>query len=184
MQDLPKWSRFGGDSTNLQKKCVCDDITGFDSQLPHIMKTGYKEMLRNRLPVYVDLALRWCHVKELWINHVYDSQINIYANKQERYNATRIVLGLSSKERVFKFEDSIDWVWISEEEKERIQPAIGWINFFKATFPYIENKWKVNLSLGKSEQDFIEELSSGYLKTVNDSIKNKLAVFITNYLKK
>jgi hypothetical protein len=148
------------------------------------MKTGYKEMLRDRLPDYVDLALKWCRVKELWINHVYNSQINIYADKPERYNATRIVLGLSSKERIFKFEESIDWVWASEEEKARMRPAIGWINFFKTIFPYIENKWKVNLSLGKTEQEFIDELSSGYLKTVNESVRNKLAVFITNYLKK
>ena len=148
------------------------------------MKTGYKEMLRNRLPDYVDLALKWCRVKELWINLVYNSQINILVDKQDRYNTTRIILGLSSKSRVFDFEDSIDWTWISEEERARMRPAIGWINFFKVNFPYIENKWKVNLSLGKTEQEFIDELSSGYLKTVNDSIRNKLAVFITNYLKK
>lgn len=148
------------------------------------MKTGYKEMLRNRLPDYVDLALKWCRVKELWINLVYNSQINILVNKQDRYNTTRIILGLSSKSRVFDFEDSIDWTWISEEERARMRPAVGWINFFKVNFPYIENKWKVNLSLGKTEQEFIDELSSGYLKTVNDSIRNKLAVFITNYLKK
>jgi hypothetical protein len=148
------------------------------------MKTGYKEMLRNRLPDYVDLALKWCRVKELWINLVYNSQINILVNKQDRYNTTRIILGLSSKSRVFDFEDSIDWTWISEEERARMRPAVGWINFFKVNFPYIENKWKVNLSLGKTEQEFIEELSSGYLKTVNDSVRNKLAVFITNYLKK
>lgn len=148
------------------------------------MKTGYREMLRNRLPDYVDLALKWCKVKELWINLVYTSQINIYADKQERYNATRIVLGLSSKERIFKFEDSVDWVWISEEEKERMKPAIGWVNFFKYYFPYIENAWKINLSLGKTEQEFINELSSVYLKTVSESIKEKLAEFITNYLKK
>lgn len=148
------------------------------------MKTGYKEMLRDRLPVYVDIALKWCHVKELWINHVYNSQINIYADKLERYNATHIVLGLSSKERIFKFEESIDWVWASEEEKERMRPAIGWVNFFKYYFPYIENAWKINLSLGKTEQEFIQELSSGYLKNVSESIKDKLAKFITNYLKK
>lgn len=148
------------------------------------MKTGYKEMLRDRLPVYVDIALKWCHVKELWINHVYNSQINIYADKQERYNATRIVLGLSSKERIFKFEESIDWAWASEEEKERMRPAIGWVNFFKHYFPYIENAWEINLSLGKTEQEFIQELSSGYLKNVSKSIKDKLAKFITNYLKK
>ena len=141
-------------------------------------------MLRNRLPDYVDLALKWCRVKELWINLVYNSQINILVDKQDRYNTTRIILGLSSKSRVFDFEDSIDWTWISEEERARMRPAIGWINFFKVNFPYIENKWKVNLSLGKTEQEFIDELSSGYLKTVNDSIRNKLAVFITNYLKK
>ena len=128
-------------------------------------------MLRDRLPVYVDIALKWCHVKELWINHVYNSQINIYTDKPERYNATRIVLGLSSKERIFKFEESI-------------RPAIGWVNFFKYYFPYIDNTWKINLSLGKTEQEFIQELSSGYLKNVSESIKDKLAKFITNYLKK
>ena len=102
-------------------------------------------MLRNRLPDYVDLALKWCKVKELWINHVYDSQINIYADKQERYNATRIALGLSSKERIFKFEDSIDWVWISEEEKERfaeILEDISLKNIIK-TITIIEDRLKV-----------------------------------------
>lgn len=184
MQNLPKWFRFGRDR-KINTDIFYSTLTvGSIPTSPTIMKTGYKEMLRNRLPDYVDLALKWCKVKELWINHVYDSQINIYADKQERYNATRIILGLSSKERVFKFEDSIDWVWITEEEKARIRPVIGWINFFKTIFPYIENKWKVNLSLGKTEQEFIDELSSGYLKTVNDSVRNKLAVFITNYLKK
>ncbi len=39
-------------------------------------------------------------LKELWINHVYNSQISIYADKQERYNATRIVLGLSSTKNI------------------------------------------------------------------------------------
>ena len=75
-------------------------------------------MLRNRLPDYVDLALKWCKVKELWINHVYNSQINIYADKQERYNATRITLGLSSKERIFKFEDSIGGFGFLKKKKK------------------------------------------------------------------
>ena len=148
------------------------------------MKTGYKEMLRNRLPVYADIALKWCRVKELWLNHVYNSQINLFSDKQDRYNATRIVLGLSSKERVFKFEDSVDWSWITEEERSRLKPVIGWINFFKHYFPFIENTWKINLSLGRTEKEFIEELSSSYLRTVSEPTRSKLAVFIVNYLKK
>ena len=98
--------------------------------------------------------------------------------------ATRIVLGLSSKERVFKFEDSVDWSWITEEERNRLKPVIGWINFFKHYFPFIENAWKINLSLGRTEKEFIEELSSSYLRTVSEPTKSKLAVFIVNYLKK
>ena len=77
-------------------------------------------MLRNRLPVYADIALKWCRVKEFWLNHVYNSQINLFSDKQDRYNATRIVLGLSSKERVFKFEDSVDWSWITEEDLNQL----------------------------------------------------------------
>ena len=53
--------------------------------------TSYKEMLRDRVPLFVDLALKWCKAKEIWINHVYNNFINIYVDKDQRYHATSVL---------------------------------------------------------------------------------------------
>lgn len=152
---------------------------------PTMGKTGYKEMLRNRIPVYVDIALKWCHSKERWLNLVYNTQINIFVDKQERYNAIRIVLGLSSKNRSFDFEQSLDWEYLSEDDKLILNPVKGWISWFKNYFLYLDNKYKTNLSLGMTDEETIEEWcsDSGLLKTVDTSIRRKLATFVLNYLK-
>ena len=58
-------------------------------------------MLRDRVPFVVNLALKWCSAKGNWVDHVYDSQISIYATKEDRYDATRHVLGLKKHNREF-----------------------------------------------------------------------------------
>lgn len=37
--------------------------------------TGYKGMLRDRMPLNLDFALRWCKAKDKWINLVYEEYI-------------------------------------------------------------------------------------------------------------
>ena len=57
-------------------------------------KQGYREILRDRCPKIVNYALKWQKAKDAWIEHVYRNFIGIYVNKDDRNNATRIVLGL------------------------------------------------------------------------------------------
>ena len=72
-------------------------------------KPGYREMLRDRCPKVVNYALKWCKAKEKWIDHVYFNFIKIYAEKDQRNNATRIALGISEgNQYTFDFEKTID----------------------------------------------------------------------------
>ena len=60
----------------------------------NMSNTGYKAMLRDRIPLVANLALLWTNSKTAWVNHVYKHFISIYADNEERKNATRILLGL------------------------------------------------------------------------------------------
>lgn len=102
------------------------------------MNTSYKNMLRDRCPAVIDLALRWCKAKTKWLDHVYQHFINIYVLKEERYEATRIILGISGKYRNFNFEKTIDWDNIDSEEEEYWKTILGWVNWFRNRHAAIE----------------------------------------------
>lgn len=95
-------------------------------------------MLRDRCPAVIDLALRWCKAKTKWLDHVYQHFINIYVLKEERYEATRIILGISGKYRNFDFEKTIDWDNIDNEEEEYWKTILGWVNWFRNRHAAIE----------------------------------------------
>ena len=65
--------------------------------------SGYKGMLRNRLPTLVNYALKWQKAKERWIDHVYKNFISIYTDKEERKQVTYLIC----KEE--DFVKTIDW---------------------------------------------------------------------------
>lgn len=106
---------------------------------------GYKAMLRDRMPLTLDLALRWCKAKQRWIDYVYDKFVKKYPKerrgvivktllgirqqykRQDIYDHMRYVkLDLSvsmnqvnniPKNALFmSFEDTIDWEELSKEE--------------------------------------------------------------------
>jgi len=147
-------------------------------------RTGFKEMLRDRIPVYADIALKWCKTKERWINIVYRDTISVFADKNDRYNITKTVLGLKSKDKIFNFDDTIYWDALSEEEREILKVTSSWVKWFKYYFIFIENEYKVDLSLGYSKERIISELCSGLLKKIDSSVREDLAIFIIKYLKK
>jgi hypothetical protein len=147
-------------------------------------RTGFKEMLRDRIPVYADIALKWCKSKERWINIVYRDTINVFADKNDRYDITKTVLGLKSKDKIFNFDDTIYWDALSEEERKILKVASSWVNWFKYYFIFIENEYKVDLLSGCNEERIISELCSGLLKKIDSSIREDLAIFIIKYLKK
>lgn len=147
-------------------------------------RTGFKEMLRDRIPVYADIALKWCKTKERWINIVYRDTISVFADKNDRYDITKTVLGLKSKDKMFNFDDTVYWDALSEDEYKILKVASSWVKWFKYYFAFIENEYKIDLSLGYSEEKIISELCSGLLKKIDSSIREDLAIFIIKYLKK
>lgn len=147
-------------------------------------RTGFKEMLRDRMPVYADIALKWCKTKERWINIVYRDTISVFADKNDRYDITKTILGLKSKDKMFNFDDTVYWDALSEDEHKILKVASSWVKWFKYYFIFIENEYKVDLSLGYSEEKIISNLCSGLLKKIDSSIREDLAIFIIKYLKK
>lgn len=126
-------------------------------------KTGYKEMLRDRCPAVVDCALKWQKAKERWIEHAYTRFICIYLDSKERYNATRIILGLSKKNRNFEFDKSVDWDNLSYEEKVYWKRVSLWVNWFQENYAYIENAYETSRKVGKDEYNIKVELIRDYL---------------------
>ena len=147
-------------------------------------RTRFKEMLRDRIPVYADIALKWCKTKERWINIVYRDTVSIFADKNDRYDITKTILGLKSKDKMFNFDDTVYWDALSEDEHKILKVASSWVKWFKYYFIFIENGYKVDLSLGYSEERIISELCSGLLKKIDSSVREDLAIFIIKYLKK
>lgn len=106
---------------------------------------GYKGMLRDRMPLMLDLALRWCKAKQRWIDYVYDKFVKKYPKerrgvivktllgikqqykRQDIYDHMRYVkLDLSvsmdqvnsipKSELFMSFRDTLDWEELSKEE--------------------------------------------------------------------
>jgi hypothetical protein len=106
--------------------------------------TGYKAMIRDRMPLMLDLALKWCKAKERWINYVYDNIVRKYPEnkrsivvkqilgikqrwkRQEIYDTFRYVEfkpvtktqvdNIPKSELYMKFSDTIDWAVLSKED--------------------------------------------------------------------
>lgn len=139
-------------------------------------------MLRDRVPLFVDLALKWCKAKEIWINHVYNNFINIYVEKDQRYHATRIVLGISSKYRNFDFNKTIAWDNLTNEEKESWESVETWVNWFSIYGQTIIDKYKEILSSCKTEADAIFYIVNEVIITKDKVAAYKLVKFIINSL--
>lgn len=109
-------------------------------------KNGYKGMLKDRMPLMLDLALRLCKAKERWINYVYDNIVSRYPRerrsiivkqllgvkqkwkRQEIYDTLRYVEfkpvtkeqvdNIPKSELYMKFSDTINWEKLSEEDPD------------------------------------------------------------------
>lgn len=117
--------------------------------------TGYRQMLRDRLPRYVSDALKWCKAKEAWLDHVYKNFIWLYKDNKERLAETRRVLGYhddTKLPREFKFEDTIDWKNLIDAKNVKQQDlttdhaqywlnVYRWVSWFTKTVPNIEDDY-------------------------------------------
>ena len=140
--------------------------------------TGYKGMLRDRLPKVVDYALKWQKAKERWIDHTYNRFIGIFSNNEERKKATRIVLCLKytkvgqgrkahiKEEQLFEFDKSIDWDNLTDEETVYWKRISSWVDWFRKRYAYAENAYRNSRIVGKSDHDIRVELIVGYLSAL------------------
>ena len=126
-------------------------------------QTGYKGMLRDRCPKVVDYALKWCKAKERWIEHTYNRFIKIYANKDNRNNATRIVLGIGKKHKEFDFDKSIDWDNITQEEKDYWSRVSSWVTWFRTYYAYVEQTYRFSKNSGKDMFSIKVDIINSYL---------------------
>ena len=144
--------------------------------------TSYKTMLRDRVPLLVDLALKWCKAKECWINHVYDNFINIYTDKDQRYEATRILLGISSKYRTFDFSKTILWESLTNEETKTWEKVTDWVKWFQNEATIIKDEYDKNKNI-YDYSHLIEYLADNFVITNDKNTAYKLVEFIINSYK-
>ena len=54
---------------------------------------GYKNALRDRMPEYMDIALRWCKAKNRYIDYIYERYIK-KENPKRKLDTIKIMYGL------------------------------------------------------------------------------------------
>lgn len=139
--------------------------------------TSYRSMLRDRVPMVVDAALKWCKAKECWVNHVYDKFVNIYADKEERYHATRIALGISGKYHNFDFHKTIFWEDLNKEETENWESVEEWVYWFQQHAKDIKKEYDNKKNM--YTRDEVEMyLTDKFLSTEDEETAYKLIKFI------
>lgn len=146
--------------------------------------TSYREMLRDRLPSTIGLALIWCRAKERWLDHVYYSFINIYKDQSERYNATKVVLGMKKGKVHLDFHKTIDWDNLTEEETLYWTRVEHWVNWFRKQMLYIEQTYSMYSKRGWPKENIIRRIQDEHLVGYDRKIGEKLATFLYNNLSK
>ena len=94
---------------------------------------GYKQMLRDRMPSVLDLALRWCKAKNRWINYVYDNTIK-KSPIEKRSNAVKVILGIKQQYKRQEIYDQIKYselVPITREQVDAIPKSELYMKFSK-----------------------------------------------------
>lgn len=71
---------------------------------------GYRQMLRDRMPKILSLALMWCKAKERWIEYVYNNKVKKY-DKEKRSLIVKQLLGIK---QLYKRQEIYDTLRYSE----------------------------------------------------------------------
>ena len=90
-------------------------------QVDHNMKRkGYREMLRDRMPLVLSLTLKWCKAKEKWLSYVYDHHIKP-VEKNKRALCVKQCLGLKPK---YTTNDLHAYLWQAGVSHKRINAFV------------------------------------------------------------
>lgn len=155
-------------------------------------KSSYREMLRNRVPMSADMALKWCKAKDKWIEHTYKAFIHVFADKSERYKVTCILLGIKGRGRKFVFDRTIDWEGLNKEEYNLWKRVSSWQAWLSKNLIDIEDDYKHAIRMGRLDSfpvEFIKKYMKASMPKPGDkNYQQKLqridifTTFVTNYL--
>lgn len=143
---------------------------------------GYKGMLRDRLPKTVDIALKWCKAKERWINHTYDNFIGIFSENKEKDNATKVILGISTRYKSFDFHKTIMWDNMTDLEISYWKNVESWVNWFRTNYIYIQNEVNNSLILGVEINVIKQKIKKNFLSQLNEEWQDKLCNYLISTL--
>lgn len=128
------------------------------------MNTGYREMLRDRLPKMTNYALKYFKCKEKWLTHVYKSWIWIYPKKDMRDAATRELLKLDKRGKAhFRFEDTILWDDLSVKEAKYWKKVSSCVSWFRKEHAKVENEYATSKTVGKELRDIKYDIMIRYI---------------------
>lgn len=121
-------------------------------------------MLRDRCPRVVNYALKWQKAKDAWINHVYKNFIGIYIDKDQRNNATHVVLGIEKGNiKNFDFYKTIDWDNLTPSGIKYWERVNSWVKWFMKNYSYVENTYDISKKKGKDYFDIQIEIIQTHL---------------------
>lgn len=95
--------------------------------------SGYKQMLRDRMPEMLNYALTYCKAKSRWIDYVYDNLIKKYSER-DRSTAVKVVLGVKQMYKRKELYDKIRYnmfkpTKITKEEVDAVPKSELYMSF-------------------------------------------------------
>lgn len=161
---------------------------------------GYRQMLRDKMPSMMDLALRYCKAKADWIEHCYNNFIRVVP-QEERSTVVKEMLGIAKKpgckkvltqddyimlalygykrkqiatpdksKLYYTFKETINWDKLEPSEVEFWEGVCKIVDWFSKTYAYIENDYRISKSIGRSSSEIEQELQDKY--KLNDQLLN------------
>lgn len=172
------------------------------------VKGGYKAMLRDRMLLTTNLALKRCECKNAYIDYVYDRFVRCVP-VELRKNAVKEVLGLKvamsselirvllyknnikitseqaanipNQLRFYQFRDTIGWEELKKNNPklyERFKIAASWVDWFRVRFQDVENTYIIGKKTGKSDEQIRLSIADRY------RIDDDTITFLFKYFKR
>ena len=153
------------------------------------MKTaqgGYKAMIRDRVPRTVDAALKWCKAKNAWVEYVYDTYVSfLMYDKKAKDQQVRTLLGISSLNRTFEFDKTIEWDDLDKVQKEYWQNVSKWVHFFEKEMLNIVDMYEtLKIQRGNDEQYIKDYICTAKFGALPQHWQDKLYKYMIEHIKK
>lgn len=136
---------------------------------------NYRKLIRSKTPRTIDMALKWCQVKEDWIEHTYKNFVKIRGTNDEKYDASiKICKG--------DFVDSICWDNLTWEEEKKWKRVTDWVNWFTKTYIPISEMYKQNVRYGYTPDLIRTKIKHAYFILLPEKTQNRLVEFLIKYI--